>query len=43
MEEQKGLIDDNTLIFETSEEVEVIPTFNDMGLKEELLRGKIIY
>lgn len=29
--------------FETSEDVEVVPTFNSMGLKEELLRGIYAY
>lgn len=29
--------------FETSEDVEVIPTFNSMGLREELLRGIYAY
>ena len=29
--------------FETSEDVEVIPTFNAMNLKEELLRGIYAY
>ena len=29
--------------FETSEEVEVIPTFDHMGLKNDLLRGIYAY
>lgn len=29
--------------FETSEDVEVIPTFNSMGLREELLRAIYAY
>lgn len=29
--------------FETSEDVEVIPTFDSMGLREELLRGIYAY
>lgn len=29
--------------FETSEDVEVIPTFDQMGLREELLRGIYAY
>lgn len=29
--------------FETSEDVEVVPTFNSMKLKEELLRGIYAY
>lgn len=29
--------------FETSEDVDVIPTFDQMGLREELLRGIYSY
>ncbi len=29
--------------FETSEEVDVIPTFDSMGLREDLLRGIYAY
>jgi ATP-dependent RNA helicase len=29
--------------FETSEDVEVIPTFDSMGLREDLLRGVYAY
>ena len=29
--------------FETSEDVEVIPTFDSMGLREDLLRGIYAY
>ena len=32
-------IDDTQLIFETSEDLEIYPTFDSMSLKEELLRG----
>ena len=34
-------IDDDlkNIVFETSEEVEVTPTFDELGLKQELLRG----
>lgn len=39
--QKSNLKDDKALIFETSEEVEVYPTFDSMGLKEELLRGMI--
>lgn len=28
------------IIFETSENIQVIPNFAEMGLKEELLKGK---
>lgn len=37
-------IDDLTNVeFETSEDVDVIPTFDQMGLREELLRGIYSY
>ena len=29
--------------FETSDDVKVVPTFNSMGLREELLRGIYAY
>lgn len=29
--------------FETSEDVEVVPTFDNMGLRDELLRGIYAY
>lgn len=32
---------DKQLVFETSENIEVFETFQQMNLKEELLRGKI--
>lgn len=41
-----GLIDDDDLAnveFETSEDVDVIPTFDNMGLREDLLRGIYAY
>jgi len=39
----KILQNDEDLVFETSEEVEVLPTFDALGLKEELLRGVYAY
>lgn len=35
--------DDVTLQFETSDGIPVIPTFDAMGLREELLRGIYAY
>jgi ATP-dependent RNA helicase len=35
--------DDSELVFETSAEVHVAPTFESMGLKEDLLRGVYAY
>ncbi|KAF9283479.1 RNA helicase [Mortierella alpina] len=35
--------DDEKLIFETSEDVKVVPTFDSLGLKDDLLRGVYAY
>ena len=35
--------DDATMVFETSKGVEVVPTFDQMGLKDDLLRGIYAY
>lgn len=35
--------DDSKLDFETSEDVEIVPSFDAMGLKDELLRGIYAY
>ena len=46
-DEKRGLmLDDDDLAnveFETSEDVDVIPTFDNMGLREDLLRGIYAY
>ncbi|KAJ3045256.1 Eukaryotic initiation factor 4A-III [Rhizophlyctis rosea] len=34
---------DSNLVFETTEDVKVVPTFDSMGLKEDLLRGIYAY
>lgn len=34
---------DEKLVFETSENITVVPTFDAMGLKEDLLRGIYAY
>jgi ATP-dependent RNA helicase len=34
---------DEKLVFETTNDVQVIPTFDKMNLKEELLRGIYAY
>jgi len=36
-------VDDEKLVFETSGEVEVLPTFDEIGLREDLLRGLYAY
>ena len=35
--------EDATMVFETSKGVSVVPTFDTMGLREELLRGIYAY
>ena len=35
--------DDATLVFETSKEVQVVSTFDQMNLRDELLRGIYAY
>ena len=35
--------EDASLVFETSKEISVIPTFDAMGLHEDLLRGIYAY
>jgi ATP-dependent RNA helicase len=42
MVDSKKLHDDK-LIFETSEEVQIYPTFDSMKLREELIRGIYAY
>jgi len=37
------LLDDNPELYETSQDVQVIQTFDAMGLKEDLLRGIFAY
>ena len=36
-------INDDNLVFETSNEILIAPTFDSMGLKEDLLRGIYAY
>ena len=38
----QGLDEDEEMIIEASEDLEVVKTFEELGLREELLRGKII-
>jgi len=40
---QAGKLQEEGLVFETSEDVEVLPTFDALGLKEDLLRGVYAY
>jgi hypothetical protein len=37
-----GLENDVDMIIEASEDLEVVKSFDEMGLREELLRGKIL-
>ena len=43
--QRKALLgdDDATMVFETSKEVSVVPTFDGMNIREELLRGIYAY
>ncbi len=43
--QRKALLgdDDATMVFETSKEVDVVPTFDQMGLRDDLLRGIYAY
>lgn len=43
MESQKKLQEEQKFVFETSEDVQVYPTFDSMKLREELLRGIYAY
>ncbi len=36
----EGLQDDVDMIIEASEDLEVVKTFDELGLRDELLRGK---
>merc|ERR1711904_547151 len=38
-----ALVDDDKLVFETSADVEVVPTFDEIGLRDDLLRGIYAY
>ena len=44
-EQRRALLgeDDASLVFETSKEVKVISTFDQMGLRDDLLRGIYAY
>ena len=37
---QKDITDDVEMVIEASEDLEVVKSFDDLGLREELLRGK---
>lgn len=38
---KQGLDEDEEMIIEASEDLEVVKTFEEMGLRDELLRGNI--
>jgi hypothetical protein len=40
MESNPSLMEESALIFETSENIEIVESFDELGLKEDLLRGK---
>lgn len=43
--QRKALLgdDDATMVFETSKEVNVVPTFDQMNIRDDLLRGIYAY
>jgi ATP-dependent RNA helicase len=42
-EETKSLKEDAEMVIESSEDLEVVKSFDDLGLREELLRGIYAY
>jgi len=42
-EKKQGLEDDTEMIIEATEDLEVVKSFDDLGLREELLRGIYAY
>ena len=42
-EESKSLKEDADMVIESSEDLEVVKSFDDIGLREELLRGIYAY
>ena len=42
-ESKQQLLDGKQLIFETSEDIEICSTFQEMGLREELVKGIFCY
>jgi ATP-dependent RNA helicase len=43
VEESKSLKEDADMVIESSEDLEVVKSFDDIGLREELLRGIYAY
>lgn len=40
---ENNILNDENMVFETSSDVAILPTFDAMGLKEDLLRGIYAY
>lgn len=40
VETKEGLMNDEEMVIESSEDLEIVKTFDELGLREELLRGK---
>jgi ATP-dependent RNA helicase len=40
---EKGIADDAEMVIESSEKLEVVKSFDEMGLREELIRGIYAY
>ena len=43
MQKKEGLQEDVEMIIESTEDLEVVKSFDDLGLREELLRGIYAY
>ncbi len=41
--ETKSGLDDTEMVIESSEKLEVVKSFDDLGIREELLRGMFIF
>ena len=39
--QEGGLYEDENMIIESSEDLEIVKSFDELGLREELVRGKI--
>lgn len=37
---EKGISEDTDMVIEASEELEIVKSFDELGIREELLRGK---
>ena len=40
VKKEKAITEDTEMVIEASEELEVVKSFDELGIREELLRGK---